>query len=88
MAFCGLLSEYSDRIVRELHPIPYYPAPGRRRALNLYDYSIMAALLYHRSKKSQFPFDKNLPEYERFLFQRLKCFSRLTVISDDPALLQ
>ena len=27
MAFCGLLSEYSDRIVRELHPIPYYPAP-------------------------------------------------------------
>lgn len=66
MAFCGLLSEYSDRIVRELHPIPYYPAPGRRRALNLYDYSIMATLLYHRSKKSQFPFDKNIPEHERY----------------------
>lgn len=29
MAFCGLLSEYSDRIVRELHPIPYYPAPRK-----------------------------------------------------------
>ena len=26
MTFCGLLSEYSDRIVRDLHPIPYYPA--------------------------------------------------------------
>lgn len=29
MAFCGLLSEYSDRIVRDLHPIPYYPAPRK-----------------------------------------------------------
>ena len=45
---------------------PIIPPPGRRRALNLYDYSIMATLLYHRSKKSQFPFDKNVPEHERY----------------------